>query len=93
MAVEFHIQQPPVLNFAITRPQTVEFEIRGRSSGGGGGVPYVGPYTVIPQVDNAVVLQTATKTMTDNVTVTKIPQYEVSNPAGGKTLTIGEITL
>jgi len=42
---------------------------------------YEGPYTVVPEV-NAQMLQTKDKKMTDNVTVTAIPYYEVSNTSG-----------
>ena len=52
---------------------------------------YEGEYEVTPQVDKPVVLHTKAKRMNDDVTVKKIPQYEVSNAAGGKTLTIGDV--
>ena len=37
-----------------------------------------------------VTLPTKSKTMKDDVTVLKIPQYEVSNEAGGNTLIMGD---
>lgn len=52
--------------------------------------PYAGPYTVTPKVADSVVLGTKGKTMTADVNVLKIPQYLVSNDAGGKTIIIGE---
>ena len=52
--------------------------------------PYTGTYTVTPCVDEAVVLNTADKLMKDDVTVEKIPQFEVENEQGGKTLIIGD---
>lgn len=55
------------------------------------GDPYDGPYEVTPLVASDVVLETRKKLMRDDVTVRKIPQYEVSNDAGGYTLTIGEV--
>lgn len=57
---------------------------------GGGGEPYDGEYDVTPKVSTPVVLQTEGKTMKKDVTVLKIPQFEVSNPEGGKTLIIGD---
>lgn len=55
------------------------------------GETYDGPYEVTPLVASEVVLETRKKLMRDDVTVRKIPQYEVSNDAGGYTLTIGEV--
>lgn len=57
----------------------------------GSGEEYQGPYTVEPQLEDAVVLQTKDKLMSDNVTVSKIPTYEVSNTAGGTTFILGEM--
>lgn len=55
-----------------------------------GGEPYVGGYEVTPKVAQSTVLETANKVLAKNVTVKKIPQFEVSNEADGKTLIIGE---
>lgn len=55
-----------------------------------GGTPYTGDYQVTPQIYAPVTLPTKSKTMKDNVTVQKIPQYEVSNEAGGNTLIMGD---
>lgn len=49
---------------------------------------YSGAYSVVPSV-NEQTLETATKLMTDNVTVTEIPMYSVSNISGGNTVYIG----
>lgn len=51
---------------------------------------YDGVYTVDPLAKSATVLPTKGKNMTDNITVNKIRQLEVSNTAGGNTLIIGE---
>ena len=50
---------------------------------------YDGDYDVTPQLDSEVVLATGRKKMKSDVTVKKIPQYEVSNEAGGTTLILG----
>lgn len=55
-----------------------------------GGTPYEGSYTVTPKTMSEVTLETKSKTMKDNVTVLKTPQYEVSNEAGGTTLIMGD---
>ena len=59
------------------------------ASSGGGSPPYTGEYDVTPQVQSDIVLYTRNKQMTENVLVRKIPQHEVSNVSGGKTLIIG----
>lgn len=51
---------------------------------------YTGDYTVTPKVAEETVLQTKGRKMIKDVTVRKIPQYEVSNQAGGETLIIGD---
>ena len=55
-----------------------------------GGEPYVGGYEVTPKVAQSTVLETANKVLAKDITVKKIPQFEVSNEAAGKTLIIGE---
>lgn len=49
---------------------------------------YEGTYIVIPQSKEQV-LPTSNKYLIDDVTIKEIPYYEVSNDAGGKTITIG----
>ena len=55
-----------------------------------GGVPYMGSYEVTPKVEQSTVLETSNKVLSKDVTVLKIPQFEVSNESGGKTFIIGE---
>lgn len=50
---------------------------------------YDGEYMVTPSPE-AQVLETAKKLMKDDVTVKKIPFYNVSNTAGGSTVYIGK---
>lgn len=50
---------------------------------------YEGDYTIVPKPNEAQVLATAGKRMTDNLTVKEIPYYEVSNTVG-KTAYIGK---
>lgn len=51
---------------------------------------YTGEYTVTPEVDTAQTLETAGTYMTNDVTVKAIPDYEVTNEAGGNTFIIGK---
>ena len=51
---------------------------------------YTGEYTVTPEVDTAQTLETAGKYLTNDVTVKAIPDYEVTNEAGGNTFIIGK---
>ena len=56
----------------------------------GQGQPYAGDYTVTPQTGAAVTLPTAGCLLKQDVVVSAIPQFAVSNLAGGQTLIIGE---
>ena len=49
---------------------------------GVGGEKYLGPYEVVPSTTDNIILETKKKTMTDDVTVFKIPYYETSNESG-----------
>ena len=51
---------------------------------------YGGTYTVTPEVGAGQALETAGKYLTNDVTVNAIPDYEVSNEAGGNTFIIGK---
>lgn len=51
---------------------------------------YGGTYTVTPEVDTVQTLETAGKYLTNDVTVNAIPDYEVTNEAGGNTFIIGK---
>lgn len=52
--------------------------------------PYSGDYTVVPKAHEEVVLETAHKTMVEDVIVTQIPYYETSNVSGGLTIYIAD---
>lgn len=54
------------------------------------GEKYEGEYDVTPSTYIDKVLDTQNLVMTKDVTVRKIPQFEVSNTSNGKTLIIGE---
>ena len=54
------------------------------------GKKYEGEYDITPSTYNDQVLATRNLVMSKDVTVRKIPQFEVSNTSDGKTLIIGE---
>ena len=54
--------------------------------------PYEGEYEITPKTYDEQVLPTRNKRMINNLTVKKIPQYEVSNDSG-YTLIIGDESL
>jgi len=60
-----------------------------KSGGGTKYQEYDGDYDVTPMIDTSTTLETKDKIMTDNVTVKKIPVYEMTNTSGGKTVIIG----
>lgn len=51
------------------------------------GVQYDGEYAVVPKIDSQV-LPTKNKVMVDDLTITAIPVYRVSNTSGGTTVYI-----
>lgn len=51
--------------------------------------PYQGDYTVIPKIATDIILPTAEKTLSQNVTVKEIPVYVTGNESGGNTVIIG----
>lgn len=53
------------------------------------GEPYEGEYEVTPKVEAETVLPTAQKLLARDVTVHKIPYYEMDNTSGGTTVYIG----
>lgn len=55
----------------------------------GVGKDYTGPYEVTPQFYKDILLPTKGSMPKENITVLKVPQYEVTNAAGGTTLILG----
>lgn len=54
---------------------------------GVGGNPYEGEYEVIPTLEDQT-LETANKTLRNDVLVKEVPVYRVTNESGGYTVTI-----
>lgn len=68
-------------------PRVVIVEVG--ASAGGRLPPYQGEYTVAPDFNQDITLPTAQKSLTENITVERVPVYEVENPAGGITFILG----
>lgn len=79
--IHFDIGGKPSIVFAIDNVKIVHT----------GGNPYKGEYTVIPKANAPTVLETAGKTLNKDVTVTKIPYYETSNPTGDTVYIASEV--
>ena len=67
---------------------TFEFSEKIQITEGGEYPLYDGEYVVTPSV-NEQVLNTAKKNLNEDIKVKNIPYFEVSNNAGGTTVTIG----
>lgn len=81
----------PVVSFEINTPK-ISFEatpIIPAALVTGTGLPYKGPYEVTPKLYQDIELPTKGTVPKDDITVLKIPQYEVGNDAGGRTLILG----
>lgn len=79
------------LFFAVGKTVEISAEIEDVVLETGGDVPlFQGPYEVTPKVYGAVTLATKALRMKEDMVVHRIPQYEVSNEAGGKTFIVGD---
>lgn len=76
-AVRIGAAEPAAVSVGVSPVQIVEYQNL-----------YTGEYTVTPDI-TPVVLPTRDKLMADDVTIHKIPLWEISNPQGGKTILIG----
>lgn len=76
--VRINVSSGPAVSFHVDRGRPVYVN----------GEAYTGDYTVIPDVADQV-LPTAGKLLREDVTVGKIPLYEVSNRQNGITAYIG----
>lgn len=85
--VSFEINTPKI-SFEATPINPVDFEFQAALVTGAG-LPYKGPYEVTPKLYQDIELPTKGTVPKDDITVLKIPQYEVGNDAGGKTLILG----
>ena len=85
--VTFKIRTPRI-TFDVLPIPTLEFTIQAAFVEGVG-KDYTGSYEVTPQLYKNILLPTKGTMPKEDITVFKIPQYEVSNEAGGTTLILG----
>lgn len=86
--MEAEIRSPqPAVDVVIGSPVK---RVSGVIGSSGGSYPkYEGDYEVTPSMSEDITLETANKLMQDDVTVLKVPRYDVANEAGGTTVIIG----
>lgn len=85
--VTFEIRTPRI-TFDVLPTPTLEFTIQAAFVEGVG-KDYAGPYEVTPQFYKDILLPTKGSMPKEDITVLKVPQYEVTNAAGGTTLILG----
>ena len=85
--VAFEIRTPRI-TFNVLPTPTLEFTIQAAFVEGVG-KDYTGPYEVTPQFYKDILLPTKDSMPKEDITVLKVPQYEVTNAAGGTTLILG----
>lgn len=85
--VTFEIRTPRI-TFDVLPTPILEFTIQAAFVEGVG-KDYTGPYEVTPQFYKDILLPTKGTTPKEDITVLKVPQYEVANTAGGTTLILG----
>lgn len=68
--------------------ESEEIEIKVESGTGGMYPYYEGAYQFVPKTTE-MIIPTKQKSMKEDLTIYQIPYKEVSNPEGGKTITIG----
>lgn len=90
MALNFHVSQTHPIKFRVRDDQDtrLSFRVEPGAVVQIGGTWYDGPYTVVPAAFAEQVLETADKVMREDVTVTEIPYFEVSNEKQGYTAVI-----
>lgn len=89
--IEFDVALRPGDDFAVTFSGEVPLDAEmGQVIAVPTAPAYWGEYEVTPKVYDEQSLPTSGKLLGRDVLVHKIPQFEVSNGSGGKTLIIGE---
>lgn len=85
--IQVRVAQQSAVSVRIAGAASVRVDVTGTAVVGA--PEYAGPYDITP-LFSVQVLPTAKRLMRQDVTVKKIPQYEVSNDYGGYTLIIGD---
>ena len=77
--LEGSLAQDPEVSVSLSIPNVVHEKV------------YTGPYAVIPKANDQTVLDTKGRSMTDAVTVLKIPYYEIGNESGDTVYIANEV--
>lgn len=90
MKLSARIVRPSGIKVSINEPSRLSVQLRNVQIASDGYRPptYEGEYEVIPSASEAKVLNTAQTFLESDVTVRKIPYYEVSNNSDGTTVYI-----
>lgn len=90
MSIEINLTEQSEINVHVAAPSTIQVQLQDVSLINVVGEKYEGDYEITPSTYTDKVMATQNMVMTRDVTVRKIPQFEVSNTSNGKTLIIGE---
>lgn len=90
MSIEINLTGQSEINVHVAAPSTIQVQLQDVSLINVVGEKYEGDYEVTPSTYNDKVMATQNMVMSKDVTICKIPQFEVSNTSDGKTLIIGE---
>lgn len=85
--IQVRVAQQSAVSVRIAGTASVRVDMTGTTVVGA--PEYSGPYDITP-LFSAQTLPTAKRLMQRNLTIKKIPQYEVTNDSNGYTLIIGE---
>lgn len=85
--IQVRVAQQSAVSVRIAGAASVRVDVTGTTVVGA--PEYSGPYDITP-LFSAQVFPTAKRLMQQDLTIKKIPQYEVANDSGGYTLIIGE---
>lgn len=85
--IQVRVAQQSAVSVRIAGAASVRVDVTGTTVVGA--PEYSGPYDITP-LFSAQTLPTAKRLLQQNITIKKIPQYEVTNDSNGYTLIIGE---
>lgn len=85
--IRVRVAQQSAVSVRIAGAASVRVDVTGTTVVGA--PEYSGPYDITPLL-SAQTLPTAKRLLQQNITIKKIPQYEVTNDSNGYTLIIGE---
>lgn len=87
--IVLEMRSQDVLDLNLIQDDSLQIQLDTPVARGGGGEEYDGPYEFTSALYNDQIAATQYKTMKRNVVIHPIPIFEVDNPQGGTTVTIG----